>query len=57
VKLDVGGSEDKSNEKALPPCEVNLRGFAEKCFECNILLRLLVHAADRLYEILTSFPF
>jgi hypothetical protein len=53
----VGGSEDKKNQKALPSCEVNLRGFAAKGFQCNVFLRLLVHAADRLYEILTSFSF
>jgi hypothetical protein len=57
VKLEVGGSEDKKNQKALPSCEVNLRGFAAKGFQCNVFLRLLVHAADRLYEILTSFSF
>ena len=28
VKLEVRGSENKSNQKALPSCEVNLRGFA-----------------------------
>jgi hypothetical protein len=49
VKLDVGGSKDKSSQKALPSCEVILRGFAAKSFECNVFLRLLVHAADRLY--------
>ena len=57
MKLDVGGSENKSNQKALPSCEMNLRGFAEKGFECNVFLGLLVHAADGFYEILTSFPF
>lgn len=55
MKLYMRRSEDESDLKTLPSCEADWRGCAQKSFECDIFLRLFVHAGERFYKILACF--